>query len=235
MSFGYLVLPLLMRLRLKPLESFMKPWFLLAALVFVLSLSASHARAAYEWDQLLPARSEIHDEADPSDEQPCDVLGELNLNYESGETGSPKVGLRITDPRGRKFGYDPGSDRGWQELPRAEGFVECDENEDTSSLRYCAGHIEICGPISGTYKIEVLPAQNSHYSLTVSSISQTRRSGLHPTTSLVRWQNEIESHVREILLLQYSREAGVQTRLLQSNQRVASREKHSTRSVDASE
>jgi hypothetical protein len=95
------------------------------------------------------------------------------------------AGLRITDPRGREIGYDPRVSKVWQELSLAEGFVECDENDDASLFNHCAAHIQICGPVSGTYKVEVLPTRNSAYSISVVGMSQSTEHeiGFHSTES----------------------------------------------------
>lgn len=145
----------------------MKLWFLVSALAMsALSLRASDPLATKGLGKPFGQRTEarqLYDEVDSTELQLCYSMGEINLAYKSGEVGAPSVGLRITDPRGRKIGYDPRSHKGWQELPLAEGFVDCDENEDSGEPRQCAGHIRICGPISGTYKVEVLPARIAHH------------------------------------------------------------------------
>jgi hypothetical protein len=158
-------------------------------------------------------------------------MGHISLTYVSGEVGPPNVGLRITDPRGRIIGYDPRTDKAWQELPLAEGFVDCDENEDTRELRNCTGNVQICGPISGTYKVEVLPAQDGRYSISVSGTSQLTRDGLglHSTGSRAKLKGDVrKNRAPEILLLKYSREAGVQIRLTRSRQRAGQGEKPKT-------
>jgi hypothetical protein len=210
----------------------MKPWRLLLALaVFIIPVRASDSLSAL--DGFPRARSEereIHDETDPTDQQACYSMGQISLTYESGEVGPPSVGVRVTDPRGRKIGYDLRADKGWQELPLAQGFFDCDENEDTSELRHCAGHIQICGPISGTYKVEVLPAKSGKYSITVSSTSQETPDevGFHSTDSRVELKSEIQKQAPEVLVLEYSREAGAQVKLTKSDQRVARGEKRKT-------
>lgn len=209
----------------------MKLWLLASAVaISVLPLRASDNLAALGVDKPFPARAQVrtvHDETDPKDRQSCYSMGQLSLTYESGEAGAPKVGLRITDPRGRRIGYDPQSDKGWQELPLAQGFVDCDENEDTGEVRHCAGYIQICGPISGTYKVEVLPAENTQYSISASGTSQETRDqrGFHATDSRAVLKGEIQKRTPEVLLLKYSREPGTQIELMQSDQRVARQQK----------
>ena len=204
----------------------MKFWFLMSALaISVLPLSASDPFATGPLGKPLVERidPQIHDEVDPTELQWCYSMGQISLTYESGEVGAPKVGLRITDPRGRKIGYDPRTHKGWQELPLAQGFLDCAENEDSGELRRCAGHIEICGPVSGTYKLEVLPAQSGKYSINVSGRSHETwdELGLHSTASQVEVKSEIRKKAPAILLLRYSRETGAQIELNLTDQRAA--------------
>jgi hypothetical protein len=207
----------------------MKLWVLMLALtISVLPLGASDLYAALRAENPSLARAEtreVRDEADPTDQQSCYSMGQINLAYESGEVGAPNVGLRITDPRGRKIGYDPLAHKGWQEFPLAEGFLDCDENEDTGELRHCAGYIQICGPVSGTYQVDVLPAHSGKYSIHVLSTSEQTRDelGVHSTGSRVEWNSKIQDQAPATLLLQYSREAGAQLKLLRSDQPVAGR------------
>jgi hypothetical protein len=209
----------------------MKLWLLASAVaISVLPLRASDTLAALGVDKPFPARAQVrgvHDEADPKDRQSCYSMGQISLTYESGELGPPKVGLRITDPRGRRIGYDPRANKGWQELPLAQGFVDCDENEESGEAKHCAGYIQICGPISGTYKIEVLPADSGQYSIQASGTSQETRDarGFHSTDSRIELKSEIQKRTPETLLLKYSREAGTQIELIRSDQRVARGEK----------
>jgi hypothetical protein len=203
---------------------FMKLWILASALATsLLPLRASAILATLGVDKPFLEARQIRDEVDPTDQQACDSMGQLSLTYESEEVGPPNVGLQITDPRGRKIGYDLRADRGWQELPIAQGFFDCDENDDTAEPKHCAGHIQICGPISGTYKVEVLPAKKGKYSISVSSTSQETRGqlGFHSTGSRVQLKGETQKHTPEILLLRYSRDAGAQIKLTRSDQRVA--------------
>ena len=205
----------------------MRLWLLLS--VFVMSVVSLKASVPGEWElsKRPPGRAdarEIIAEADPIEAQSCYSMGQINFSYESGEIGAPSLGLRITDPRGRKFGYDPRVHKGWQELPLAEGFVDCDENEDTREHRRCAAHIQICGPVSGVYKVEVLPTQNGKYSIGVSGKSQETRdeTGFHSILSHVALETEIRNRVPATVLLQYSREKGVQIELIRSHQHSAS-------------
>jgi hypothetical protein len=191
-----------------------------------LTLGASQLFAGLGVDKPFPARPEtreIRDEADPTDQQTCYSMGQISLAYDSGEAGASNVGLRITDPRGRKIGYDPLANKGWQELPLGEAFFDCEENQDTGELRHCAGQIRICGPISGTYQVEVLPTHSCKYSISVSGTSQETRDerGVHSTGSRIELKSEIQEQAPAMLLLQYSREAGAKIRLTLSHQPAA--------------
>ena len=205
----------------------------LAITISVIPLKESHSLVPMTLDKPFPTRAgvrEILDEVDPATEQACYSMGQMTLTYDSGELGPPNVGLRITDPRGRKIGYDLQADKGWQELPLAEGSFDCDENENTSELRHCVGHIQICGPISGTYKVEVLPAKRGKYSVKISGTSQATRdaTGFHSTDSQVEFKGEAQNLEPQTLLLEYSRDTGAQIKLTHSDQRVARTEEHQT-------
>jgi hypothetical protein len=108
---------------------------------------------------------EIQGEADPEDEQQCFSMGRMTITYTSGDAGLPKLRFRLTDPRGREIGYYPATNTSWQELPLAQAFFDCEENPDTGDLIEYKGHTEICGPISGTYQVELLPTQSGQFSL----------------------------------------------------------------------
>jgi len=209
----------------------MKIWALVALTASVLPLTSSHLFADSSVDKTLVSRpevQEIHDEADALDEQSCFSMGTMEMDYASGEVGPPKVGVRIIDPRGRKIGYDPRTSRGWLELPLAQASLDCEENEDTGELRHCKGHLEICAPISGTYQVEVLPADSGTYSIIVSATSPVRQNqSEHGTTSSrAELKGEIHGQDPEVLLLQYSREAGTHIRLTVKDRRLAERVEH---------
>lgn len=200
--------------------------FALAIAISVIPLKESRSLVPMSRDRSFPSQArvrEIRDEVDPATEQACYSMGQMTLSYDGGELGPPNVGLRITDPRGRKIGYDLQADRGWQELPLAQGSFDCDENENASELRHCVGHIQICGPISGTYKVEVLPARRGKYSVKISGTSQETRdaTGFHSTDSRVEFKSEVQNLEPQTLLLEYSRDAGAQIKLTRIDQRVA--------------
>src|SRR6202030_4223858 len=77
---------------------------------------------------------------------------------------SPNVGVVLTDPRGRRIGFDPVIKHAWQALPIAQGDINCDDLGRTNS---CQGIVQICGPISGTYRLEVIALQTTAYSVSV--------------------------------------------------------------------
>ena len=86
-------------------------------------------------------------EKDPDKFRECFALGELNIAFRSDNSGPPNIGVVVTDPRGRRIGFDPLTKRGWQELPVAQGSIDCDESDGRNA---CRGLIEICGALSGT-------------------------------------------------------------------------------------
>ena len=210
----------------------MKPrCFVWTLAISLLQLGVSSGRAAeLDADTNLTARSPLHqirDEADPTDQQSCESMGQIGIVYETGNAGPPNIGLRITDPRGRKIGYDPRTPKVWQELPLADGFVECKDIDDKTGLKHCAAHIQICGPVSGTYKLEVLPTQNGTYSIIVMGTSESRRdqAGPHSTASRAAYRSEIRKQSPDVLTLNYSREAGTKISLGRNDAQVATSDK----------
>ena len=203
----------------------MKSWVLVALTASVLLLAASHLFADSGVDKTLlsrPQARETRDEADAPDEQSCFSMGTIDIAFASGEVGLPKVGLRIMDPRGRKIGYDPRTSRGWLEVPLAQASLDCQENQDTGELRHCKGHLEICGPIGGTYQLEVLPTDSGIYSIIVSTTSPVwQNQAEHGTTSSrAELKAKIHGQEPEVLLLDYSREAGTHIRLIVKDRRL---------------
>ncbi len=201
----------------------------LAISVLPFSVSAGSAGAfkeAKEFSERSPLH-QMHDEADPTSLQSCESMGEISVIYETENAGPPTLGLRITDPRGRKIGYDPRVPKVWQELSLTEGFVECGPTDDTTPLNHCAAHIQICGPVSGTYKLEVLPTRNGAYSISVVGMSQSTKDqiGFHSTDSRADYRSEIRQQEPEILMLSYSRELGTQIKLGKSDSQVAASDK----------
>lgn len=176
---------------------------------------------------------QIRDEFDATDQQSCQSMGQIVITYAMENAGPPNMGLRITDPRGRKIGYDPRVSKVWQELPIAEGFVECNEIDKESGQEHCKAHIQLCGPVSGTYKLEVLPTQNRSYSIKVVATSESTRdeAGLHSTASRARYDGEILKLSPELLTLNYSREAGRGVSLGKDNAQVAGDKRRAKRSA----
>ncbi len=206
----------------------MKRRYLLWALgVSLLHLGVSSFRAAgLDADTNLPSRSTLHqirDEVDPTDQQSCESMGQIGIVYETGNAGPPNIGLRITDPRGRKIGYDPRAPKVWQELPLADGFVQCNELNEKIGVKHCAAHIQICGPVSGTYKLEVLPTQNGTYSITAIGTSESKpnQAGAHSTASRAEYRSEIRKRSPDVLTLNYSREAGTKITLGRNDAQLA--------------
>lgn len=189
-----------------------------AGLILIIAISASQAPAKSYVSHLKPPA--IHDEQDPINDQTCSSLGQLDIAYQIGFGETPSLGLRVTDPRGRRFGYDPSSGHGWQEVPLAEGFVDCDENDDATGPANCTAHIQICGPISGAYKIDVLPARAGTYSLSITADSERKlhESGIRATGSWASDMGEVEAQLPKTLILIYSRTPGKGVELTQPAQ-----------------
>ena len=93
---------------------------------------------------------------DPDEFRECFVMGKLDIAFRTDNSGPPEIGVVVTDPRGRRIGFDPLTKRGWQELPVAQGSIDCDGSDDKDA---CRGLIEVCGALSGTYKLEIIANQ----------------------------------------------------------------------------
>jgi hypothetical protein len=118
------------------LRGIVKAWVLVALTVCTLLVTCWHLVAAVGVAERVlsrPQTREIYVEADPEHEQACFSMGRVTIDYASGETGLPKVGFQIIDPRGREIemllaqafldcdemktqGYDPRTNRGWQQV-----------------------------------------------------------------------------------------------------------------------
>ena len=148
----------------------------------------------------------VHDEADPDDAQSCYALGRLDITFHTEKKGPPTIGMLVTDPHGRRIGFDPLSKAGWQELPQAQGFIDCDAPDGEGA---CRGTIQICGPVSGTYNLEIIAQQNAEYSVAISgrSAETHQADGLQSSNSQAEVDNiKIQKGARDILQLNYSRD-----------------------------
>src|SRR6266404_1814639 len=106
----------------------------------------------------------VLDELDPDDTDDCFSLGELDVDFRTDNNGPPNIGVVLTDPRGRRIGFDPLTKRGWDALPVAQGYVNCD---DLGGADTCRGIVRVCGPVTGIYKLEVIAQQTKAYSVSV--------------------------------------------------------------------
>ncbi len=159
----------------------------------------------------------VRDEADPKDTQSCRSMGELDIAYSSENSGAPIIGLVVSDPRGRRIGQDPLAHELWQELPQAQAVIDCDDDQDGSAAGQCRGTVQICGPVSGTYKVEVIAAETGAYTLTVTGSSAQRIAArrLHSTDSEATISaTPIEKGAHETLMLTYSRDPGSKLSLI---------------------
>jgi hypothetical protein len=148
---------------------------------------------------------DILDEPDPDDTGDCLSLGELDIVFRTGNDGPPNVGVVLTDPRGRRIGFDPLIKHAWQGLPVAQGDIICDDPESTST---CRGIVQVCGPISGAYKLEVIALKTTAYSVRILARSREVLNGnsLQSNFSKTDLNNlAIRKRSREIVLLHYSR------------------------------
>jgi hypothetical protein len=194
----------------------MKLWhaeLLFPALLLSLSpFSACGSWANKSYDPAgLHSPPEVRDEADPRDTRSCYAMGQLELSYHTQDGLPPNVGMLVTDPRERRIGYDPAGPNAWQELPQAQAFVDCADQDADGQPRSCVGWIQICGPVSGTYTLEIIASEDSKYSIDVSAVSSQQRDGkpLQATESRIKIEDEaIRKGFRQEFLLDYSREPG---------------------------
>jgi hypothetical protein len=112
----------------------------------------------------------------------------------------------LTDPRGRRIGFDPLTNHAWQDLPVAQGDVDCDDPNGTGT---CRGSIQICGPLTGTYTLELVAQKTTAYSVSISA----RSKGLIDGNSLLPSRSEADLNnvairvgSRDVVLLNYSRD-----------------------------
>ena len=82
----------------------------------------------------------------PKNDMDCLSMGELDIVVRTDNNGVPKVGVMLTDPRGRRIGFDPLTKHGWQQFPEAEGYVDCD---DPCGSDACRGIVQVCGLVAG--------------------------------------------------------------------------------------
>ncbi len=146
----------------------------------------------------------LQNESDPRDSESCASLGQLDISFGTDGDGAPKVGVVVTDPRGRKIGYDPLTKKAWDEVPEAGGRIVCDPVSDV-----CRGRIEVCGPVSGAFKVEVIGQRTATYSLSVCARSQETHDGkgLGSSDSAADLNKvAIQSGARDVVMVQYSRD-----------------------------
>src|SRR5580704_12301644 len=149
---------------------------------------------------------DILDEPDPDDTGDCLSLGELDIVFRTGNDGPPSVGVVLTDPRGRRIGFDPLTKHAWQQLPEAEGYVDCDDLHGSDA---CRGIVQVCGPVSGTYKLEMIGQKTTTYSVSISARSKELVDGgkVHSSRSEAELNTvTIRARSRDTVLLNYSRD-----------------------------
>ena len=153
---------------------------ILTFLVMIISTPAlCHAELVHV-SSLTDARiSDLLDELDPHDTEDCFSLGELDIVFRTDEDALPNVGVVVTDPRGRRIGFDPITKRAWDALPVAQG------------------------------SIDIIARQMTAYSVTISARSKEVLDGhsLQSCRSEADLQNvAIRARSRNIVLLNYSRD-----------------------------
>ena len=150
--------------------------------------------------------SDFIDELDPNVTEDCFSLGELDIIFRTNKNGLPNVGVVLTDPRGRRIGFDPLTKGAWDALPVAQGYIDCD---DLGGADTCRGVVQVCGPMTGTYRLEVIARQTTTYSVSISARSKRFPDGhsLQSYCSEADLENVgIRARSRNIVLLNYSRD-----------------------------
>jgi hypothetical protein len=148
----------------------------------------------------------VLEEVDPKDDMNCLSMGDLDIVFRTDNDGAPKVGVMLTDPRGRRIGFDPLTKHAWQQLPEAEGYIDCDDLHDSDA---CRGIVHVCGPASGTYKLEMIGQKTTTYSVSISAQSKELVDGgkRHSSRSEAELNNvTIRARSRNTVLLNYSRD-----------------------------
>ena len=149
---------------------------------------------------------ELVDELDPDDRGDCLSLGALDIVFRTDNYGPPNVGVILTDPHGRHIGFDPLTKHAWQALPVAQGYIDCDDLDGRGT---CRGVVQVCGPLSGTYKLEIIAQQTTAYSVSISGRSKAvlGNDGLQCSHSEADLHDvAIPERSRNIILLNYSRD-----------------------------
>jgi hypothetical protein len=181
---------------------------ILALLMFAIpkfALSDAHVRNSLQTAAM--STREVHDERDPKeDTEDCSALGELDIVFRTDNNGPPAVGVVLTDPRGRRIGFDPLTKHAWQELPLAQAYINCDDLDGAGG---CRGLVQICGPVSGTYQLEIIAKQTTAYTVSISGRSRETRDdhGFRSFHSEANVNNvAIHTGSRDAVLLDYSRD-----------------------------
>ena len=174
--------------------------------VIIPRLALSNANLALSSRPADTSDRELAHEVDPEDNGHCLSLGALDIVFRTHNYGPPNVGVILTDPRGRRIGFDPLTKKAWQALPVAQGYIDCD---DLDGRGFCRGVVQVCGPVSGTYKLEIIAQQTTAYSVSISARSKEvlGGDGLQCSHSAADLNDvAIRARYRNIILLNYSRD-----------------------------
>ena len=180
--------------------------FLVQVLPFS-QVALSHSNLVHTFKAAALSVRAVHDEGDADTTADCLTLGELDIMFRTHDAGLPNVGLVLTDPRGRRIGFDPLTKAAWDELPQAQGFIDCDRS--ASDDESCWGTVQVCGPLSGAYKLQVIGQKASTYTLRI--FARTKqvllRDGFHSSHSAADLTNvAIRKAARDVVVLNYSRD-----------------------------
>lgn len=199
--------------------------------VIIPRLALSDANLAHSSKLADTSNRELAYELDPEDNGHCLSLGALDIVFRTHNYGPPNVGVVLTDPRGRRIGFDPLTKKAWQALPVAQGYIDCD---DLDGRGRCRGVVQVCGPVSGTYKLEIIAQKTTAYGVSISARSKAipGNGSLHCSAADLN-NVAIRARSRNIILLNYSRDSqDAVTAQLQHTGQTQSLESRSHRQVE---
>ena len=104
--------------------------------VIIPRLALSDANLTHSSRQAGTSIRELGYELDPEDNGNCVSLGALDIVFRTHNYGPPNVGVVLTDPRGRRIGFDPVTKKAWQALPVAQGYIDCDDLDGRGNLSW---------------------------------------------------------------------------------------------------
>lgn len=175
-------------------------------LVIIIPTSALSGSRSASLSKSAASVPSVAGELDADDTRDCLALGELDIRFHTDNDGPPDVGVVLTDPWGRRVGFDPLTEHAWQDLPVAQGDIDC---AIVDGRNRCRGLVQICGPLSGTYKLELIAQKTTAYSVSISARSeQSFRGDSVQSSRSQTYLNDVAilAGSRDVVSLNYSRD-----------------------------